>query len=556
MKKSASAAVFLAVALALGACGPSSPDPVTPTPDPVTPAVDTSIIGSGSVSVVGHVQSQNGGAVVAGSSVTVKDASGVVIGTGTTSARGQFTLKVNPGFYDLSFAKSGYAGSVVEGFPVTAGMTAPLNVIEKVAFDPSFSTAPPKLSVTSVSGTTETPFPTDPAKALTFNASTGFTLHYVAASPAPTTAFPVSLSPTSLYADVGLTNIPGSGFLTTRVVASNDPKNSTADTVMKVSGAALRGVRGATYLNLVTYDFNYNRINKYIPINITDDQPVDSPVGTFIDTSARAVTLAQKLNGGGFNGAIKPQGATAETSSMWVDLKFNYQSGIAGDLTGYRIFTSDDAKTFTLLQTLGNTAVSARDSSPTLTPNKKIYYFVQAYTATQSIDSPVFDTTPLDSFLLTAIGPADHSTGVSVKPTLTWTLDKQVGDYRKFFVNVMDYPSQGQNCVWGLVLCDGKTADAVNNTYLDDGSTPGLTVSGLNYSLPFNQNGKALTPKLDAYHSYTFDVSAAAYSKDGKAVSIAHDYFSYFYQGLATCNFGGPVCEGLVSTFTTGDGSN
>ncbi|ULH16057.1 carboxypeptidase-like regulatory domain-containing protein [Deinococcus sp. KNUC1210] len=275
MKKSASAAVFLAVALALGACGPSNPDPVTP------PATDTSIIGSGSVSVQGYVQSQNGGAAVAGSTVTVTDASGTAIGTGTTTATGQFTLKVNPGAYNLSFAKSGYAGSVVESFPVTAGMTAPLNVIEKVAFDPSFSTAPPKLSVTSLNGTTETAFPTDPANALSFNASTGLTLHYVATSPAPTTAFPVSLSPVSLYAAVGLLNTPGSGFMGSRAIASNDPKNSTFDTTLKVTGASIRGVRGATYLNLVAYDFNYNRINKYIPIVINDDAPDDAAGGLY-----------------------------------------------------------------------------------------------------------------------------------------------------------------------------------------------------------------------------------------------------------------------------------
>ena len=577
MKKSASAAVFLLVALALAACGPTTPDPVTPdpvTPAPVTPPVttpvptpvDPSIIGTGSVTVQGYVQSQNGGAAVVGSAVTVTDASNAAVGSGVTDASGKFSLKVNPGFYTLKFAKTGYAGSVVEGFPVTAGMTAPLNVIEKVAFDPSFPTAPPALTVTSLVGTTETAFPTDPAKALSFNASTGFTLHYIADSAKSSNAA-VSLSPTNIYAAVGLTNIPGSGFLTTRATTAvvNDPQFTKYDTTLKVSTAALGGVRGASYLNLVAYDFNYNRINKYLPINITDDQPVTAPIGAFLSSSARAVTLAQKLNGNGFNTpvkadgiVVKPDGASAETSSMWVDLAFNYQSGIQGaldgNLTGYRIFTSDDGKTFNLLRTLPGTALSARDSSPTLAPGKKVYYFVQAYTSTQSIDSPVMDTTPLDSYVMTSIGPANHSTGASVTPTLSWSLDKKVGDYRKFYVNIFDYPSQGGNCVWGQLLC-GNVTDAANNVYLDDGSTPGLSVSGLNYSVPFNQNGKSFIPKLDAYHSYTLDVTSAAFSKDGKAVSIGHDYFNTFYT-LATCNFGGPVCEGLVSTFTTGDGSN
>ncbi len=544
MKSSATAAVFLSLALGLGACGQS-------TPTPITLPGDSSSIGSGSVTVQGYLSNANGGPAVAGSSVTVTNAGGAVVGTGTTDAGGKFTLKVDPGAYNLDFAKAGYAGSRVESFPVTAGMTAPLNVVEKTAFDSTLPTAPPKITISAVFGNTQVPILDDPSAAPTFNASSGVTFRYVATSPDPV------LSPYRLFADVGLTNTPGSPVLTSSFNVFNDPKNTTFDQIISFKGNSLRGVRGASYLNLVTYDLNYNRINKYVPINITDDAPITAPLGAFISSSARAVTTAQKYNGGGLSGAITTQGATAELSSMWVDLNFNYQTGLQGEITGYRVFTSSDGKAFRLLKNLPASATVARDSSPSLTPGTKVYYYIEAYNSAQSIASPIMDTTPLDSFTLTSIGPVTHSTGNSVKPTLSWSLDKQIGDYRKFFLNVMDYPSQGGYCVWGLVLCNDDTSDAANNTYLDDGSTPGLKVSGLNYSVPYNQNGKALIAKLDSYHSYTFDVSAAAYSKDGKAVSIAHDYFSYFFKGLTSCNFGtGAVCEGLLSTFTTGDGSN
>ena len=542
MKKSASAAVFLLVALALGACGPSSSDPIVVVP---TPTVDTSVIGTGSVTVQGYLTSQNSGAAVPGSAVTVTDASGAAVGSGTTDASGKFSLKVNPGTYNLDFAKAGYAGSRVEGFPVTAGMTTPLNVIEKVAFGSTFPTTTPVLDIKAVVGGSEVAFPNDAASALKFNASTGITIHYKATSDA-------TLSPTNIYGDVGVENTPGSAFFGSRFIGSNDPKNTTYDQIVNITGDALRGVRGATYLNLVVYDLNYNRINKYIPVVLNDDKPVVSPVGAFASSSARAVTISQKVN---FFGAGAPSTAPTENSSMWVDLAFNYQAGLQGDITGYRVFTSSDNKTFRLLKTLPASATTARDSSPSLTPGSKVYYYVEAYTSDQSIDSPVLDTTPLDSFTLTGMGPVNHSKDVSVKPTLSWTIDKQVGDYRKFFVSVMDYPSQGGYCVWGSALC-GDVTEASNNVYLDDGSTPALGLSGLTYSVPFNENGKSVLPKLDAYHSYTLDVSAAAFSKDGKAMAIAQDYFSIFYQGLGACNFGGPVCEGQLSTFTTGDGSN
>ena len=566
IKKSASAAVFLLVALALGACNTTSslpPDSAVSGVPAAVPAASeveaSSVIGKGQVTVQGYVASQNGGAAVAGSTITLSDDDGKVLGSGKTDVKGQFSFNAVPGSYTLDFAKKGYAGSRVEGFPVTVGMTTPLYVIQKVAFDSSFPTTPPKLGVTALSGTTETPFPNDAARALSFNASTGLTLRYVATSPAPS-AGTTSLSPSTMYADIGLENTPGSGFFGSRSITSNDPKNTVFDQTVKVTGDALRGVRGASYLNLVAYDFNYNRVNKYLPVVINDDKPINTPVGAFLNTRVQAVTIAQKYNGGGFNGVvqplgIQPQAAPVEKSTLWVDLNFEYQAGLTGALLGYRVFTSDDDKTFRLLKTLPASARVIRDSSPTLTPGQKVYYYIQAFNSTQQSDSPVVNTTPLDSFTVTNMGPTNHSRGVSVTPTLSWTFDKKVGDYRKTFVLVNDYPSLGSYCFWGSALCGDVTEDA-NNVYMDDGSSKALSVDGLKYSVLFNENKKAVLPALEAFHSYTFDVAAAAYSKDGKAISIAQDYYNVFYPALGGCNFGGPVCEGQLSTFTTGDGSN
>ncbi|GMA15865.1 carboxypeptidase-like regulatory domain-containing protein [Deinococcus metallilatus] len=535
MKSHRSLSLALLTGLLLSACGPSNGNGPTP-----PPASDTSMIGTGSSTVAGYLANAQAGKLVAGSAVTVENASGSVIASGATNAEGKFTLKLDPGVYNLSFKKDGYAASRIEGLRVVSGTNPPLNAIERLAFATTLPIAVPKLDVKYLQGADAVDFSNDPAKAAQFNASAGVPVQITAS-----TAGNPATSPNLIYA--GLGGVPGSGAFGTRVLVNNDPKNTELKTTATLTGANLRGVRGPTELYIVVYDSNDNRIERRIPIVVNDDKPNDATLTSVGDPKAMAVTLAQRS---GFYSPIQPTGAPDDISTLFVDLSWNYTSGLGGTPLGVRVWTSDDGNTFRLLKTVNGSDKTARDGSGSLEVGKKVYYQFEVYSSTQSVRSDVVSTTPLDSFTLTNLKPANNSRGASRTPTLSWDVSKKVGDYRKFYVMVNDYPQQSSDCFWGNLLCTGDTKD---NMFSDDGSAPALKNTDNSYSIAFNANGKALLPALESNHAYTLDISAAAFSKDGNAISIAHDYFSAFYAAPTGCNFGGPVCQGEVSNFTTGD---
>ncbi|MBB5234613.1 carboxypeptidase-like regulatory domain-containing protein [Deinococcus budaensis] len=524
--------VVLSSALLLAACGGPGA-----TPPETTPPADTSILGSGSATVTGYLANSTGGKLVPGSQITVEQANGTPL-TGATNAEGKFTLKLDPGVYNLSFKKEGYAASRIEGLRVMAGSNMPLNAIQKNAFATTLPANAPRLDVKYLLGKEAQDFSNDPATAAQFNASTGVPVQVTTTSANPEN------SPSITYVGVG--SVPSSALFGTRGSATTDPKNTSFTAAVTLAGNSLRGVRGPTELYVVAYDSNENRLERRIPIVIVDDKPNDAALTSVRDAKARAVTISQKVN---FNAPIGPDGAPTEQSTLWVDLSWNYVSGLAGAPLGTRVWTSEDGNTFRLLKTLEGAARATKDGSPSLEAGKKVYYQYEVFNSGQSVRSDVVSTTPLTSFTLSNLKPADHDKGVSRTPTLAWNVSSKVGDYRQFYVMVNDYPQQSANCFWGEVLCSGEAED---NLFSDDGTAPELKNAGDTYSIAFNANSTALLPALESNHAYTFDVSAAAFSKSGDAVSIAQDYYSIFYS-LDLCNFGGPVCEGLVSNFTTGD---
>lgn len=543
MKPHRSLPLALLTGLLLSACGGGGDGGGGTNPPPT----DTSVIGTGSSSVAGYLSDSQAGPVVAGSTVTVENEGGSVIANGATDANGRFTLKLDPGVYNVNFKKDGYAASRIEGLRVTSGTNAPLNAIERVAFATTLpATAPKILNVKYLEGTGAKDFSNDPAKAASFNASAGVPVRVtVSTAPDAENKQPSPNSPNLIYVGVG--GVPGSGAFGARALFNVDPKYTTVTTdPLTLAGSSLRGVRGATELYVVVYDSNENRTERRIPIVINDDKPNDNALTSIQDPKALAVTLSQKV---GYYSPIRPTGAPTEQSSLWVDLSWNAASGVAGTPLGVRVWTSDDGSTFRLLKTVAGNAKTLRDGRGSLEVGKKVYYQFEVFNSTQSVRSDVVSTTPLDSFTLSDLTPADGSKDVSRTPTISWNVSKKVGDERQFYVMVNDYPQQSANCFWGNVLCSGDKKD---NLFSDDGSSAALKNTGNTYSVEFNANGKALLPKLESRHGYTLDVSAAAFSESGDAVSIAHDYYSIFYS-LDTCNFGGPVCEGQVSNFTTGD---
>ncbi|MBB5376166.1 hypothetical protein HNQ07_001623 [Deinococcus metalli] len=530
MTRPVQAMLAVSGALLLGACNPiSSPKP-------------TSTVGAGSQTVAGTLANSVGGKLVAASSITVQTSTGKTL-SGVTDGNGKFTLKLDPGVYSIEFKKAGYAASRIEGLRIANGTNDPLNAIQKNVFATTLPVGVPTVTAKYVTGEVGTDFAVNPATVPSFNASAGVSTEVTVTSSDPAN------SPGNIYVGVG--GVPGSGYFGTRVINTPDPKLTTATVkallVNDPKGSdTLRGVRGATTLYVVAYDTNLNRLERRYPIVITDDQPSTTALPAFATTKALAVTLAQKI---GFFSPVRPDGAPTEQSTMWTEVSWTYPKGTTAKPLGYRLWTSDDGTNFRILKTVEGKATVARDGSGSLEAGKTVYYKLEAFNSTESLYSDVMSTTPLDSFTLSDFTPAEARVGVARKPTLGWKVSSLVGDHRNFYVMVNDYPQQSAACFWGQVLCGGDTKD---NMFVDDGSTPALKQSGNAYSVAFNANGTALLPALESRHAYTFDVSAAAYSKSGDAVSIAHDYYDIFYT-FDTCNFGGPVCEGQVINFTTGD---
>ncbi|GEM48252.1 carboxypeptidase regulatory-like domain-containing protein [Deinococcus cellulosilyticus] len=487
--------------------------------------------GTGTVKVEGNVVSSNAGAAVSDSHITVDGLPDIAI---ETDSNGQFSLDLNPGVYNLNFSREGHAASRIEGVIVTeSGTAVPLKVIQKIAIHALVAKPPVVTAVQTPVGdsmvdvTPGTVIPTDRPFALQVKVK----------------AADESLSATSAYVTIGNHNSdmdPGLRFF-------NDPKNTELDTgIFALGGPIFNGAQGLTVLNVVAYDFNGNRIQKLIPVNVVS-APSTTPLGEGPTASALAYTVSTDLN---LSTPVGPMAAPAANTNLFVQVRWNYNN-LSGEPLGFRIWKSYDNKVFRPLTQVAGNQRTIWDSDPTLEAGKTTYYQVEAYNSTTNSYGKTTSTTPLDAFNVVSLGPDNHSTNVSVNPTLTWTVDKLVGDVRYFYPAIWDYPSQNSTCYWGMAFCKGSP----DYMYSDDGKTPGLKRAGNIYSLPFNENGKAVAPKLQSYHSYTFALSAAAFNKDFTAISVAQDW-SFIFLPFGQCNFGGPVCDGKLSTFSTGDGSN
>ncbi|GEM47680.1 carboxypeptidase regulatory-like domain-containing protein [Deinococcus cellulosilyticus] len=494
--------------------------------------------GVGSVQVPGAVVTSNGGAAVSGTLVTVDGLPDIQT---FTDSKGQFSLDLDPGSYNINFEKSGHAASRVEGLVVTtSGAAVPLNVIQKVSVHNLVAKAPEVTAVQTLIGKDLV----DLTPGMELDADAGASLRI------KVKAGDESLSPELIYVNVGERN---GDMDYGALLFSNDPKNTEFDsTLFGLEPYNYNGIRGDTFLNITAYDFNGNRIQKFLPIHVAAE-PHTSPLGAGPQLDVSATTMSTKFNMN-IAGGSRPSAAPSDDSTMWVTLRWKYDNALLDNPLGFRIWRSFDNKVFKPILTVDGGDRVAIDTDPALEADKTAHYYVEAFNSTTNSRGKVDSVTPLPAFNIIAVGPANHSTNVSVQPTLTWTVDRLVGDVREFYPSIWNYPEQngssGDECVWGRALCEYFP----DYLYADDGTTPGLKKTGNTYSLIYNENKKALYPRLESYHSYTFALSAAAYNSDGSAVSIAQDMLNVFSQ-FGHCNFGGPVCEGNLSLFMTGDGS-
>jgi len=456
--------------------------------------------------IAGYVVNAGAGEGVAGTTINVYDAgTSDLVATVTSNDDGSYMVKVPEGAYDLKLQKEGYAGSQVLNVRTKDNYTTPLNIIQRKAFNPSWPTTPPEVTLTGVSD------------GAVFDTSFGYIPYRVVSTPAE------PLSTTLIYAALGKT--PGSGFLS----GYRDLVTDVNDTGQRYMDPLAYAAFGKTTFQVVVYDTNGNRTQllRYIEVSVHLDagnELVAPELGWVL-----SVTLAKQVDFFSAAPQTAPAGANLFTYVAWQP-KRDYSDYPNDAPAGYRIYRSFDGENFTPIATVNPGTTKFVDSSPDLAVGKTTYYKVTAFVGNDESDfSNVLQTTPLDVFTVNLISPADNETGVSTTPTFTWE-GSDVGSYRYYGIVVWDTLT-GESAF----LASGAQPLLVNRTsytWNEDGIFDGTNWSEL-------QRGRAY--EWEAYEAYAVDNAAQP-----TAVSVAADGFGlWFPYGV----YGMP--SGQNFTFTT-----
>ena len=336
-----------------------------------------------------------------------------------TDADGYYRLTVPEGVYTVRAEKDGHAVSVSHG--IVVGSTAKLDIILKPVFNPDWSLEPPEVTLTGVDEGGVYSGPID--------------FRVDAQGPNDIALIYVALGKT-----------PGSGWLTgTRQIYS-----STYTTGDVTIDPADFGVEGETTFEVVVYDVNGNRTHlvRNIQVDVASGPATLDPPAAM---SILAVTLGKKVEfyNEGFTvpsgaGELQIQAAPAG-GNLYVELTWDASpdDAVVGGtgITGYRIYRRLAGETeYTPIGTVAQfDAVYDpdtgdflyylfRDSSPALQEGVMAGYRIRAYKGTTESD-PVEDaTTPLGSWDVRLLEPADGATGVSLTPTFRWQPTNLVGN--------------------------------------------------------------------------------------------------------------------------------
>jgi len=477
-----------------------------PQPQQPPPGDDNTGGGNEAAIITGYVVDSGAGAALAGTTVSAYGAgTDNLVASVTTADDGSYTLSLPEGDYDIRLQKDGYAGSQVLNVLAREGQTTPLNIIQRKAFNPSWPTEPPKVSLQGVN------------EGEVFDAFTGYIPYRIVSQPAG------DLSTTLIYAALGKT--PGSGFTT----GFRSLFTSTNDTGMQYMDPFDYGAFGDTTFQVVVYDTNGNRTQLIRHVTVTG---VMAPGNELVTPELRqvlAVTLATSVGFYNVGAEAAPAGGNLFTYVVWQP-KYDFGEYPNDIPAGYHIWRSFDGKDFVQIGTVGVGSNLFIDASPDLAVGKTTYYRVTAFVGGgESEPSNVLSTTPLDMFSINLLSPADGETGVSTTPTFKWEMS-DVGLYRYVGLVVWDTLSGDM-----AILAGGAQPFLVNRSsfsWNEDG-----TLSGTGWNTL--QSGRSY--EWEAYEAYAVDDA-----EQPTAVSIAADGFGiWFPYGI----YGMP--SGQHFTFTT-----
>lgn len=462
----------------------------------------TALFASFDSRIEGMVVNAAGGEAIGASHVWVKGLSTGFIATAKTNARGEFSIGVEPDRYEIKLSKSGYASSHVYG--VDANSPTHINIIQREAFNPRWSTKPPVVDISGVS------------EGNSFQGEFPFRVDVDAENP-------MNL----LYVALGKT--PGSGFMTNPRQAYTESATSGDATI----DPGTYGVRGETTFEVVAYDMNGNRTHIIRYINIISVSGLVLPP---LDPKAISVTLGKQI--AFFEDPVDPtlqagiEAAELDTN-LYVEVTWGSSSN---DVDGYRVYRSLNGVTFTPLATVGRTQLRYVDPGSDIQIGKNVYYRIAAFRGGDESEwSDVTTTRPLESFDVLSVSPIDSESGVARSPVFRWQPTKRVG----------------RTQIYGVVLWD---------TVLGESSfwiTPDPPEFTNQVSWRWNQDGRYTgTPweVLQSERLYEWQVAYAAAVdniNDPRAVSIAVNRFGIAHPDIPVVPLGIAATDNF--TFMTGN---
>jgi len=493
-----------------------------------------------STTLSGVIVSQRAGEALAGATVSVE---GSTV-TATTDASGHYTLSVPNTTKNVVISKADYASTRVENIDASAPLV--LDEILRPSFDPALPTTPPTVTTDLQDG------------AVVGGGDLNIQVTTTPASPdlnGPATGI------ASIGVDAGSSGYLNAGRARVALTALKSQDTFT------FKAADFAGFNGNTDIHIDVYDHNGNRTHliRHVKVNTAAvTGAVAAPTGltplaiTFADTAtfgplstspqssewlkqwaktgdtAKLKALAaQAWKSGTLNTqAITPQAAPAGTV-MWVDVNFKYDPAAPAPRSFELYRSLDGGQTFSKVLTAQPSKVLVdatkptsgqyvmRDNSGQLTPGVQATYKVRAVSDASGQDSATTSVTPLGRYVLTLGAPAQAATGVDTQPIFRWSTSG-ASDKEALVLLVLDRTqAEGRITQWQSEV-SGKT------------------------SAIYNYDAAALTPYLQPFHAYDWQLAGATYNTDETAFSIGADFFNVL--GL-TAN---PVEGGPINEFVTG----
>ncbi|WP_188964295.1 carboxypeptidase regulatory-like domain-containing protein [Deinococcus aquiradiocola] len=481
------------------------------------------------VTLSGVLSLSRAGEAVAGATVKVGDTGPQT----TTDASGHYTLNIpaNSGAVALTFTKAGYASTRVEN--VDPASMPVVDEILQASLNPDLPSTPPTVTLDLADGATVG------ADDLKIQVKT-------------TTASPDLNGPTSGIASLGV-DAGSSGYLNAgrarAFVASLK-----GDDTFTLKASDIAAYSGNLDVHVAVYDFNGNRTHVIRHVKVAATSVAKAVVAP-TDLSPTAITFADTATYGALgtsplassalknfvkgdaatlkglavqrSGTLTPQAADSGTV-MWVDVAFKYDPA-APLPRSFELYRSSDAQNYTRVLTATPAKVAQddkgnyliRDNSAQLTPGTRYTYRVRAVSDTATQDSAVTTVTPLGRYTITLGAPAQGSTGVETAPIFRWKTGG-ASDKEALLLLVLDRTqAEGKSFQWQSDV-SGKTSAVYDN------------------------DGRALTPYLQPFHAYDWQMAGMTYNTDQTAFSIGADFFNAL--GIVS----NPVKGGPVNEFVTG----